>query len=437
MPAIKEKKFCNIGGVIKDNKELVNVVDDLCADNLIKSYKSSFTFLKPNKQLVTILKNKVADGELEEANDLFKSLFIEGYHKEMKKGEQYITFNRKIVKDDLSVSTKPSIYIQWKNLERIFVLEYSGKTFPSEGDEAPRKPRSRSRKKVLGSNEDVSKTGFTRMLINKYKESKEINAVFGVAVNVLLKYLSENCDKAKFEELKKKIDPNMIITWYILVQPGSSPQDPYVNELMFADFTKYYSSDFNKNLDFIKEILDNHKLDPEEIKKIKQAKDDLRKFYEENKSIDKVDSIVSKIKSTYTDKLKLLEDELRFAYSDEVEFDDDDIFDQHLNNIQWYSPEDSLAIIATKNRLKRFTIYESSMLVILSKFINSNSFHYTLFDSKSVEKVDKAIKSGAGIIFGGIKFYEDIKAYTGSSPNLPAFVKMLSAEQKTELKKLL
>ena len=87
---------------------------------------------------------------------------------------------------------------------------------------------------------------------------------------------------------------------------------------------------------------------------------------------------------------KLLEDELRFRYSDE---ECDEMFENYvctLTMIDWNNPADSLVLLKNINNM-----HNSAVLVCLQKFINSSAFNYTLINNSMCERVTSSIL-GAG-----------------------------------------
>ena len=80
---------------------------------------------------------------------------------------------------------------------------------------------------------------------------------------------------------------------------------------------------------------------------------------------------------------KLLEDELRFRYSDEAHDDMFKIYIGALNIIDWNSPSDNLVLLNDMCG----KMQNNAVLVCLAQFIKSSAFNYTLLSNGMCEKL--------------------------------------------------
>ena len=107
---------------------------------------------------------------------------------------------------------------------------------------------------------------------------------------------------------------------------------------------------------------------------------------------DSVDECQKTIISIYKkDMTKLLEDELRFRYSDETHDDMFKIYIGALNIIDWNSPSDNLVLLNDMCG----KMQNNAVLSCLAQFIKSSAFDYTLLSDGMCEKLSNSI-SGAG-----------------------------------------
>lgn len=374
-----KKTYCSLYTFVKrTNDDLYSILDDTCTVGLFRS-RNDITFLNPNKKLTKKIVEMVEKGHNEEAAEKVKSLFIYGKHTSLNK--DVVNYNNKKYKNDLSGLKQLSEFKQFKDNQNASVFDYTSDDSPTEGEEVSRPSMNKSRGKGKKGREDNNmKMLYTHELMNTKNYSTVI-----YALNSLLGYVKDN-DNNAFNTVKTLIDPNMILSWYILVQP-SKDDEPYISNEMFNEWAQNNSinGELQKNKDILQELLDEITPSQEELRKYKNN----RNMAKENEdSLDECKNTILKIyKNNMT---KLLEDELRFRYSDE---ECDEMFDNYvctLTMIDWNNPADSLVLLKNINNM-----HNSAVLVCLQKFINSSAFNYTLINNSMCERVTNSI-SGAG-----------------------------------------
>lgn len=373
-----KKTYCSLYTFVKrTNGDLYNILDDTCTVGLFRS-RNDITFLNPNKKLTKKIVEMVEKDHNEEAAEKVKSLFIYGKHTSLNK--DVISYNNKKYKNDLSGLKQLYEFKQFKDNQNVSVFNYTFDEFPKEGEEVSRPSMNKSRGKGKKGREDNNKKMlYTHELMNTKNYSTVI-----YALNSLLGYVKKNDDDV-FNTVKTLIDPNMILSWYILVQP-SKDDEPYISNDMFNDWVEKNAVDkLPTNKDILQELLEEIKPSNEVLRENKSKRDMAK---ENEDSLEECKNTILKIyKNNMT---KLLEDELRFRYSDE---ECDEMFDNYvctLTMIDWNNPADSLVLLKHINNM-----HNSAVLVCLQKFINSSAFNYTLINNSMCERVTSSI-SGAG-----------------------------------------
>lgn len=417
------KKFCNLYSFIKDhNKSLVPVVDDLCAEGLFKG-RGDKTFLNPSSELVTKLQKMIDNGNSDDALVKLKSLFLEGSHDSIVSGSSYVTFNKKSTKGIKATASKN--FNKWNSDINVFDVD----SFPEEG-ETVTSTKKEQNKKVTGSKESATRVEITNDLIDNYMKDKD-HKVFAYAVNSLLQFVKSKDNKI-YDEVHKLLDPNMIISWYILVQPSARMSGKHIPDSLFVKWaTKSYKLPI-KSVDLIRELMSSNDYDNKELKTIIEKRKDI-------KAIGLKDTIEDVVKCYNSDYHKLLEDELRFRFSDLDELDGEDIMT--LNLIDWDSPKKSLVLF---NNIPKSNLLQTEIYKLITQFIKSNAFLYTPYNDDIMKKIKNSI-SGAGAgnssslyICGGSN-RDNIQNMHGSGLefSLEDFIGGLTVEQKEELKSYL
>jgi hypothetical protein len=373
-----KKTYCSLYTFVKrTNGDLYSILDDTCTVGLFRS-RNDITFLNPNETLTKEIVKMVDKGHNEEAAEKVKSLFIYGKHTSLNK--DVVNYNNKKYKDDISKLKVLSEFKQFKDNQNASVFDYTFDEFPKESEEVPRPSMNKSRGKGKKGREDNNKKMlYTHELMNEKNYSTVI-----YALNSLLGYVKKN-DEKTFNTVKNLIDPNMILSWYILVQPGKE-NTPYISNDMFNDWVEKNALDeLPKDKDVL-EVLINKTETPNGLLKESKKKRDMAKENEYD-----LDECKKTILEIYENNMtKLLEDELRFRYSDE---ECDEMFENYvctLTMIDWNNPADSLVLLKNINNM-----HNSAVLVCLQKFINSSAFNYTLINNEMYTRVTESI-SGAG-----------------------------------------
>lgn len=368
-----EKTYCSLYTFIKrTNPDLYDVLDDMCAVGLFRT-RNDITFLNPSEKLTKQLVDMIEKDNAEGAYNKLKSLFIYGKHSKLNK--DVISYNNKKYSDNLSELNQLSEFKQWKDSQNVSVFDYKSDKFPTEGEDAERPIMNRSKGKGKKGGEISKKITFTHELM----ETKDYKKVI-YALNSLLKSLDNN----KLEKIKSIIDPNMILSWYIIVQPGKA-NDTHISNEDFNNWANANTIDnMAENTDVLRDILENIKASKQTLMETKQKRENAKEIME-------LSNIQEHLQNIYdNNKTKLLEDELRFRYSDES---NESMFDNYicaLTMIDWNNPSDSLVLLKNINNMNN-----NAVLHCLQKFIHSSAFNYTLLSNDMCDKLKESI-SGAG-----------------------------------------
>lgn len=419
------KKFCNLYSFIKThNSPLIPIIDDLCAEGLFKG-RGDKTFLNPSEKMIGEMQALIDKGDSDLALIKLKSLFIEGNNDKILSSASYISFNGKSVEG--IKATKSSTFNKWNS--EISVFDVS--EFPTEGNSVESKKKDKQ-KKVKGSKESIMRVEITNELINNYMIDKD-HKLFAYAVNSLLKFIKSK-DMQIYEKIHKLLDPNMIISWYLLVQPTSRLNDKHIPDSLFSKWgSKVYKLPI-KSVDLIRELMSSNNYDNKELKHIIEKRKEI-------KGIGLKDTINDVIKSYKNNYLKLLEDELRFRFSDLSKFDSEDIMT--LNLIEWDNPQRSLVLF---NKIPKSNLLQTEIYKLITQFIKSNAFLYTPYNDDIMKKIKNTINgagssnsSNSSLYICGGNNRENIQKMScgGLDFSLEAFVGGLNSEQLEELKSYL
>lgn len=418
------KKFCNLFSFVRDhNSGLLTIIDDLCADGLFKG-RGEKTFLNPTTKMINELQEMVDSGESDNALTKLKSLFLEGYHDSIVSSNTYVSFNGKSIKG-LKV-TPSSKFNKWNSDIMVFDIA----SFPEEGEATETRKKDKKKSSREGSRESAVRVEVSNELINQYMLNKD-HKVFSYAVNSLLTFVKTK-DTKVYEAVHKLLDPNMILSWYLLVQPSAKMSGKHIPDSLFKKWAhKSYKSPI-KSVDLIRTLMSSNDYDNKELKQIIEKRKEI-------KAIGLKDTINDVIKAYKSDYHKLLEDELRFRFSDLTEFDGEDIMT--LNLIDWDSPKKSLVLF---NNMPKSNLLQSEVYKLITQFIKSNAFLYTPYNDDIMKKIKNTI-SGAGsgsnnslYICGGSNRDTVQKMPCGGLEfSFEEFVGGLNAEQIEELKSYL
>lgn len=430
MSSSKSKdSFCSLYSFVKKyNVELYNILDDMCAVGLFRP-RYPVTFLNPNKDLTKKLVSMVDSGDSEEAFNELQKLFLYGKHESLSSSD-LVTYNRKKLKTDVSSLKKSANYISWKSRDNSVVYEYSLKDFPSEGSEAKPPKLEKSSKKIKGSGmfSDDIKMKITKEIMNSPDD--KLQHKVGYHLNSLLEFIKKE-DTETFEKIKLLLDSNMVLSWYILVKPGCSSS--LISNSLFSKWNSDIKDNAIKSVSLLKELFESNSYDTNKLSEIsKDRKEITREGFENTKS---------DIERSYNDYTKLLEDELRFRYSNDELMSKDTILE--LNMINWNNPKESLVLI--KSPVKG-CLYKSVLHKLMLEFVDSSAFKYTMFNDKIHQKF-KSVISGAGIsggsnqkmvnMLGGFNRDNIMKMAVNDETLINGFVSSLNPKQMELLKKSL
>jgi hypothetical protein len=416
-----KQKYCNLFTFVKkNNKDLFALIDDLCAESLFKQ-KYPFTFLNPNKDVVKKLEKLIDNGEQELALEKLKSLFIYGKHDTLSK--DLISYNKKKLTDlaELSKLKKSSNFNQWEGKDTLSVFELTHSDFPKEDSEIQKPPISKK-----GKNEHNLRVKHTHELMENYLHSENLKPVI-YAVNSMLKCIKGK-DMNTYNKIKLLVDPSPIVSWYILVQPTKT-SNKHISDDLFNEWHNSCAQHILPETGELHELFNSNDYENKKLKEVVMKR----------KSIKEVglEDTIKEIQEAYNnDHLKMLEDELRFRFSDEEELDREHVVE--LNLVDWDNPKSSLILL---NRLPKSNILRSEIMNIIKEFLKTNAFLYTPYNKSVVDKLKSTI-SGAGsgdspvLRLMGEKNKDNILNLT-AEVDLHSLVKSLSKSQKEELASLL
>lgn len=379
-PPNDKKTFCSLYAFVREhNNDLFEILDDMCASGLFRR-KHPATFLNPSKELVKELLDLINKGDSDKAFEHLQSLFIYGKHENLK-GE-LISYNKHLIKTDLSGLKQSKAYKAWSNKDNIVVYDYNLPKFPEKGDR--KDPVLKKGKGVDGgvwpftSNNKITLTD----KICDYPSYDDQRKKFIYALNSLMTHIKDN-NTTVFEKIKKLLDPNITLSWFILVQPNKK-DNMHIDHDIFNTWYKSYNVQNPGTTTTLQDIFTNAITGKGELQAIKAARDELKygAGYSETISI---------VKQQYgNDMNKLLEDELRFRYSDSECMDKDTLI--HLKQIDWNNPEKELILFS---EAKSGCLYKQELYTLMTKFKESSAFLYTLLGKDLLAKFNKSI-SGAG-----------------------------------------
>ena len=409
-----KQKYCNLYAFVKkNNKDLFSLIDDLCSENLFKQ-RYPLTFLNPSKDLVKILEKLVDSGEQEKGLEKLKSLFIYGKHDTLNK--ELISYNKKKITnvDDLSKLKKTSNFNQWEGRDTMSVFDYTLSDFPKEGSDIEKPPITKK-----GTSEHNLRVKYTHELIENYLSSENLKPVI-YKLNSLLKFVKSH-DEKSFESVKLLLDSSPIVSWYIMVQPTKS-NNKHISDDLFNEWVNTLGKQVLPETTTLYELLNSNDYENKKLKDISNKR----------KSIKEVglEETLKEIHAAYdNDYHKMLEDELRFRFSDEEELSREHVVE--LNLVDWDNPKNSLILL---NRLPKSNILRSEIMNIIKEFLKTNAFLYTPYNQTVIEKIKNTF-SGAG--YGsGSKFTfigsNNKNCVENESLNIEAFIQGLTEDQKKE-----
>jgi hypothetical protein len=419
-----KQKFCNLYSFVKKDASLVALIDDLCAEGLFKG-KGEKTFLNPSKSLIKKIQDMIDNGDADNALTKLKSLFLEGYHETISKSGSYVSFNGKKVTG--LEATKCTSFNKWNSDINVFDVT----EFPQEGEATASTKPKKSGKGITGGKELALRVDATNTLINHYMSDKD-HKQFAYAVNSLLKFVKSK-DSKVYESIHKLLDPNMVLSWYILVQPSAKSGSKYISDSLFSKWYKDLFKSPIKSVELIRELMSSNNYDNKDLKNIIEKRKEIKAIGLK----DTINDVEKAYKNNYG---KLLEDEIRFRFSDLSEFDGEDIM--ALNLIDWDSPKKSLVLF---NYIPKSNLLQSEIYKLITQFIKSNAFLYTPYNDDIMKKIKNTI-SGAGsgsnsslYICGGSNrdTVQQMPTCGSLEFSLENFVGGLNAEQIDELKSYL
>jgi hypothetical protein len=249
-------------------------------------------------------------------------------------------------------------------------------------------------------------------------------------LNSLLEHVKSK-NPSEFDKIKLLMDPNMVVSWFILVQPTKST-DHHISDDSYNDWELTEFSSIT-GVETIRSIFESNDKNNEVKDQAKARKDITRVGFK---------STQEAVIKAYNNHVKLLEDEIRFRFSDDTTFEKSDI--NELSHLNWDEPKKSLVIFSN---VSDGCLNNPALHSIMTKFIDSNAFKYTLYNAKIHERLTETI-SGAGngnsnvkkmISILGNKNRNFIKNMEKTNENkaLSKFVSSLTSKQKSSLKELL
>lgn len=423
--------YCSLYSFIKDNNvELFNILEDTCSVGLFRP-RNPVTFLNPSPNLTKELVAMVDEGKSEDAFVILQSLFIYGKHDKL--NNDMVSYNRKTYSTDISGLKKDNSFSQWKIKDNTSVFVYDLPKFPKEGKSTNPPKLVRPKRDVEGGNEDGNKKVEVTEHLFKSPLPEKLAHNVAYHLNSLLEHIKKE-DESLFKELSLLMDPNMIVSWFILVQPSKSyhVSNPHISNQLF---NSWKHNDTIKSVNLIKEIFDsNNNNNNSLLAEISNIRKEIsREGFNQTKN-----SIEQAYKNDFE---KLLEDELRFRFSDEDKLDEKEIHE--LKHVNWENPKESLVIVTNA---PESCLYKPEIHNMMCKFIDSNAFKYTLFNNKIHTKLSEIDGAGVGnanikkmINILGNKNRNFIKSLekTDDNKELTKFISSLSSKQVSILKNIL
>jgi hypothetical protein len=378
MAKTESKTYCGLYTFIKDhNKELYDIVDDLCAHGLFSS-KNDITFLNPNKKLTKKLVDMCEEGKSEKASNLIKAFFFHG--KNDKLTEDLVNYNlKKCTKDTIGKTSKSKVFKQWDKYNNASVFDYEDDSFPVEGDESARPPKQKRNGAKKGGSENNQKSNFTEELMNK-KDPKLVAYTLNSLINYCKSKDSDN-DTKYYDKLIHRLDPNVILSWYIIVQPNKT-EPCYITHTIFNEWK---SSSIQESTDILCDIFKNTSVSKDNLNKARKERENAKSVYEE------YNELLDRIKKSYEGhEIYMLEDELRFRFTNDSY---NELFENigTLNGLDWNTPNDNLVLLCKSENLMQSATHEC-----LKKFIDTNAFHYTLLNDEMCVKIEDNLKKIQG-----------------------------------------
>ena len=423
----------------KNFKDLYELIEDQCWRSIFTT-KREYTFLMPGKKTIEQLASDAKNDE-SIAYEKLRSLFIISKHKDLSKAEELVNFNNKKIKGDYSKMFKNLQDISIDSLKHITIFNYGDEKIPDQEDKRVK----RTPKPKKGSNEssESSKLQYTTTLMTK--SPKEILH----KLSSLLEHCANKCDKDTFEKIKSRLDPNWVLSWFILVKPSQSndnetSSNTYVTDSIFEEWAadNKLDDDSNKisNANTILEIFETHTTDKNVLQQASKCRADASNV---NDMHDLKTCIIEAYKN---DMDKLLEDELRFRFADK-DIEDTLAAKQDLISIDWNKPKDCLVLICGNLKIGN----DDAIYECLKEFVKTNACQYTLYDTNILDKIEKLKKEkeihGAGHGSSSRKVINILGNHNraalkkmgsvDSKQLLKSFVKSLSESQKKILKDLL
>lgn len=443
-------KFCNLRAFIKEhNKKLDNVIDDICAGHLF-TQRRAVTFLNPtSSKLIEKLSDSKVDAE--ERFKMMRSLFIDGRHPNgVSKGLH--SLNRKKIEEDLASVTKHRAN-QWETFNKSVVYDYSADHIPKEGESIVITKKQNVKGKGESGHENCSYKVTQELFKDMDHMSKEELHVKVTRTLSSLLGSFKDTNSELFNKCIEALDPNMSLSWFILVKP--SPMSSYnesCNDYISSDiFDQWYDNVYsdealrgNMNAKIIQDIFTNDSVYKTDRSKVQKQSLTRHKFKDACiASTSTKGELIKSLVEAYSEfnsnpEIKLLEDELRFHYSDAFgkKFNKDTVHD--LLHLNWKDFGSSSIIF---NKFISDSVASQELCDIRSSFISSNAFLYVNYDDSIFQKITNLV-AGAGegkrkviTILG--KKSRNMHKMEYPKMSLAKFVKSLSSSEKAELKKLL
>jgi hypothetical protein len=383
----------------------------------------------PTEAMTNELAEQVEVGDIDTAFENLQKQFLFGKHssldgKHSSLDGKLVTYNLKEVDvDDVKDLVKSSDWKSWDRRDNVEV--FVATSFTKEGKQTTR-PKKETKGGASESSECSDREQVTKEIMQSSQPWDKKMHTIAYSINGLLDTLKAE-NPSRYKKACEVLDPNMVVCWYILVQPSSRESTHVPNEV-FAKWSNTRKDAINSvetlKASFRVDMI-NEKLLGENAKKRKEVLE-----------TEGFEHVINKAKQCYSDKRALLEDEIRFRFSEEEEFSSFDIHE--LNNVNWEEPEDSLVVFA---KPASSCLYKSSIHKLIKEFAKSNAFLYTVHTSIVIEKLSKNI-SGAGNkrllkVLGNKSKAALNKMDNSDEAQLNKIVSALSKKQLDTLKKLI
>lgn len=404
-------RYCNVSKYIKSvSKPLYELIDNLCADYIYQqSGRRETTFLIPNSDLI----KKMKSAKEEDAIVMLKSLVFKGKYDPVDSRDTYNLLGKKV--ENLSELNKniKQVNVLWgDNANSKMVYTYSGKDVPASSDS---KSGGRARMmqgygadydymKIEGGNDQTmtKRLELSKKLCSDFKSNNDMN-LFRKKVASLANFTKQN-DQACYDAICDVIDNNPMVTWFLLMEIGKTT-NLIVSNKVFKDWyssgdglpvnnpTEIYNNCFNSKNETLGDINSIRK----NLLQTKCSRVELP--YEVVKQYKNMDmsSLSVHMQKVYGQDslLKLLQDEIRYLFSDEEFYCFNDSMDTLCSMLFKDETKESDLRFCQKDLYDNMVEPKDFFASALVRFVNSQAFLYVPLNADKHSKIQAVSGGGA------------------------------------------